>query len=155
MKTVHSKWTLTESFWGWVKGAETNQQDATSQDELEKVRQRILMALLRAGVSGNSSLVDRVIKAPELLDLWYLRSDVMRTLAQQQDEAFATRIITEISRFFEGLLPAGLANACFFSPHSLARGKAASLQTITVCRESIAQMAMRLSTAPSQGHQAG
>ena len=148
MKTGHSKWALTESFWGWVKRAELGGKGAVTTAQLETVRQRILMALLRGGVSGHSRTIQRVIEAPKLLDLWYLRSEVMGTLSHQQGEAVASRMMAEISRFFTGLLPPGLAKACFFvartdtSGTSNNSGNAARMPIRAAPSESILQVAM-------------
>lgn len=153
MEASNSKSSLTESFWGRVGSADQDMEGAAYEAQVEAVRQRILMALLRAGLSGNSTLVERIIKAPELLDLWYLRSDVMYTLAMQQGETEAGHRLAEISRFFVGLLPPGLANACIFSSRRRDTSQNKAPAKTRPAAESITLVAMRHASAMRMGLQ--
>ena len=154
MGTGHSNLALTESFWGRVKSEDPGLGGMVYEEQVEAVRQRILGALLRAGLSGHSKLIERVILAPELMDLWYLRSDVMHTISQQQGEAEAGRRLAEISRFFIGMLPPGLSHACFYKSRDASNANVQPIRVKLPAPESIMLVAMRHASALHAGLQA-
>jgi len=62
-----------------------------------------------ADVATSSQLVKmrtRILHAPDLQALWYLRADMMTLLAEALGEAVATKRLAAVTKLFDGLLPA-------------------------------------------------
>lgn len=72
-----------------------------------EVRQAMLDCLARL-VEGHrgTRLWARVLYAPDVQSLWYLRADLMTLLAESQGESEAQEQIATITALFNGLLPA-------------------------------------------------
>lgn len=74
---------------------------------LKDARQAMLDCL--AGVSDNEEVTriwSRVVYAPDVQALWYLRSDLMTLLAGQLGEADARARIHNVTKLFSSMLPA-------------------------------------------------
>ncbi|MEO6017711.1 MAG: hypothetical protein ABIP46_10670 [Polaromonas sp.] len=77
-------------------------QDADRQ--MEKVR-AIMLVHLGPGRPMTSSLCRRIQYANDIQGLWYLRSDLMTTLAAAHGETMARMEMTDITSAFAGALP--------------------------------------------------
>jgi hypothetical protein len=78
--------------------------------QLEDIRQTMLDTLDHAGWNTYSYLEHRIMFASSLMDLWFLRSDLMHAISNVLGESVAAQTIREISAMFDGLLPKGLAS---------------------------------------------
>lgn len=77
---------------------------------LEDIRQAMLDALDDDGCDQYSYLANQIFFGHELLDLWYLRSDVMNAIAAMHGEALARQKIRLITAMFDGLLPKSMVS---------------------------------------------
>ena len=81
--------------------------DPVPNERLQDIRQSMLDCLTLLNHSTQTShTVARVIRAPDLQALWYLRADVMTLLASLVGEAQASAQLRPITNMFVGLLPA-------------------------------------------------
>ena len=78
-------------------------------DAIGDIQEAMLDALGQAGTKGFPAVARRIMYAPDLQALWYLRGDLMAALAALHGEASARHIIEDISGQFHGLLPRGMA----------------------------------------------
>lgn len=76
---------------------------------LDLIRQAMLDAIGPSGASTFPVVQLRVSYANDIQDLWYLRGDLMATLANLYGETLARAKLTQISEMFKGLLPSGLS----------------------------------------------
>ena len=72
--------------------------------QMEDVRE-IMLSHLGLGRAMTSSLCRRIQYANDIQGLWYLRSDLMTTLAAAHGETMARLEMTDITSAFEGALP--------------------------------------------------
>lgn len=72
---------------------------------IEDIRQAMLDSLGQEGCSHYPHIERRVLFAPDLQGLWYLRSDIMVAVSSLQGEMIASQRVRQITRMFEGLLP--------------------------------------------------
>lgn len=80
--------------------------DLSSESRIKEIRQAMLDSFAGLGESDEIARVwGRVLYAPDIQALWYLRSDVMTLLAGLRGESVAGARITTISAMFNGLLP--------------------------------------------------
>jgi len=86
------------------------QDDSQPAFELEDIRQSMLDTLDHAGWNTYSYLEHRIMFASGLMDLWFLRSDLMHAISNVLGESVAAQTIREISGMFDGLLPKGLSS---------------------------------------------
>ncbi len=77
---------------------------------IEDIRQAMLDSLGDEGCASFPHIERRVLFAPDLQGLWYLRSDVMVAISSLQGEGAASQKISRITRMFEGLLPRGMVS---------------------------------------------
>jgi hypothetical protein len=77
-------------------------------DRIEGVRDCMLDLLATPGINYTPALLRRVTYAQDLEALWYLRSDLMMTLAAAQGESAAHAQMSRVNSMFGGMLPAGL-----------------------------------------------
>lgn len=80
--------------------------DPNPDGRVQDIRQAMVdcLALLKAS-EQNSLLLARVIRAPDIQALWYLRADIMTLLAGLLGEAQARTRLLPITNMFVGLLP--------------------------------------------------
>lgn len=73
---------------------------------LDDIRQAMLNGLDGVPVSHQLTKVSaRILYAPDVQSLWYLRGDVMTLLAEALGESVASARLATISTLFVGLLP--------------------------------------------------
>lgn len=77
---------------------------------IEDIRQAMLDSLGDEGCTCYPHIERRVLFAPDLQGLWYLRSDIMVVLSSLQGEMIASQRIRQITRMFEGLLPGSMVS---------------------------------------------
>lgn len=75
---------------------------------IEDIRQAMLDSLGDEGCTNFPHIERRVLFAPDLQGLWYLRADVMVAISSLQGEGAANQKIRLITGMFEGLLPKGM-----------------------------------------------
>lgn len=75
---------------------------------IEDIRQAMLDSLGDEGCTSYPQIERRVLFAPDLQGLWYLRTDIMVAISSLQGEGVANQKIRLITRMFEGLLPKGM-----------------------------------------------
>jgi hypothetical protein len=78
--------------------------------KLEDIRQSMLDTLDHDGWYTYSYLEHRVLFASGLMELWFLRSDLMHAISSLHGEMVAAKKMRAISGMFDGLLPKGLAS---------------------------------------------
>lgn len=79
----------------------------SSESRVKDVRQAMLDCLSGLGESHQVARVwARVLYAPDIQALWYLRSDIMTLLASLLGESTAHACLLTITPMFNGLLPA-------------------------------------------------
>ncbi|MBX9870390.1 MAG: hypothetical protein K2X75_00190 [Burkholderiaceae bacterium] len=84
--------------------------DENSSFRIEDIRQAMLDSLGEEGCSSYPHIERRVLFAPDLQGLWYLRADMMVALSSLQGERVASQKIRQITHMFEGLLPRGMVS---------------------------------------------
>ena len=77
---------------------------------IEDIRQAMLDSLGDEGCSSFPQIERRVLFAPDLQGLWYLRADMMVALSSLQGERVASQKIRHLTQMFEGLLPKGMVS---------------------------------------------
>lgn len=77
---------------------------------IEDIRQAMLDSLGDEGCANYPHIERRVLFAPDLHGLWYLRTDIMVAISSLQGEVVASQRIRQITRMFEGLLPRGMVS---------------------------------------------
>jgi hypothetical protein len=99
------KFSLSESFLGWLMGEDKATLDASEEARVIEVRLRIIKTLKQRGLAEGAPLLCRVARAPALEDLWYLRPDIMQALSSLHGERQAYGIIARhITPLFAGSL---------------------------------------------------
>ena len=114
------KFSLSESFLGWLMGEDKCTNDLTQEARVIEVRLRIIQTLKQRGLAEGAALLSRVARAPTMEDLWYLRPDIMQALSSLHGETQAHSIMAcHITPLFKGSLSTQL-----FKQHSVrgARG---------------------------------
>jgi hypothetical protein len=108
-KTEKMRWVKTtlSSVWGIV-GQRNVPNEIELADRTEGIRDSMLDLLAEPGIHYTPALLRRVTYAQDLEALWYLRSDLMMTVAAAHGEASAQAHMQRISNMFDGLLPQGL-----------------------------------------------
>lgn len=77
---------------------------------IEDIRQAMLDSLGEDGCANYPHIERRVLFAPDLQGLWYLRSDVMVAISSLRGELVASQRIRQITGMFEGHLPKGMVS---------------------------------------------
>jgi hypothetical protein len=72
---------------------------------LEEVRKAMLESLVGLAGSDVARMSMRLRYAGDIEALWYLRSDLLSTLAPLRGEAGARSVVDRITRLFHGRLP--------------------------------------------------
>lgn len=83
---------------------------ADTAGRIEHIRQAMLSALGDADDNDLLQTANKVRYASDAQGLWYLRGELMETLANLHGEVSARRDIEQVSALFAGLLPRGLAS---------------------------------------------
>ena len=78
-------------------------------DAIADIQDIMLEALGEAGAKTFPKVARRIMYAPDLQALWYLRGDLMAALADLHDEVHARQTIQDISSQFHGLVPRGMS----------------------------------------------
>jgi hypothetical protein len=77
---------------------------------IEDIRQAMLDSLGDDGCANYPHIERRVLFAPDLQGLWYLRTDMMVAISSLRGEVVASQRIRQITSMFEGLLPRGMVS---------------------------------------------
>lgn len=81
--------------------------DGRQVQQLELIRSAMLLCL--EADAAEASLLERKIRtAKDVQVLWYLRADLMATLAGQSSESAARAKMEHVTRLFQGMLPRSL-----------------------------------------------
>lgn len=83
-------------------------EDSRAMVRIEDIRQAMLDSLGDEGCTSYPHIERRVLFAPDLQGLWYLRADIMVAISSLQGEGVASQKIRIITSMFEGLLPRGM-----------------------------------------------
>ena len=83
---------------------------STLENGTEDVREAMLDALGDDAPKQFPQITRRIRYASDIQSLWYLRGDLMATLATMNGEMAAREKIASISHMFQGLLPNGLSS---------------------------------------------
>jgi hypothetical protein len=83
----------------------SSEQDRSIESRQEDIRQAMIKALEHKDWHDHSNLGDRIMFAEELMDLWFLRSELMQVVSSRYGELMAHRALHAISDMFDGLLP--------------------------------------------------
>lgn len=104
--------TLTSVFGSLLQGlrpAAPETPDVPAPERVHLIRHAMLDALAGAGDERSTSLARRIRLSDDLQQLWYLRPELMATLATAHGEAVARRTLSSITDLFSGGLPQGLS----------------------------------------------
>lgn len=82
--------------------------EADATVRIEDIRQAMLDSLGEEACASHPHIERRVLFAPDLQGLWYLRADIMVAISSVQGECVANQKIRLITGMFEGLLPKGM-----------------------------------------------
>jgi hypothetical protein len=85
-------------------------EDGRGTFRIEDIRQAMLDSLGEDGCANYPHIERRVLFAPDLQGLWYLRSDIMVAVSSLRGEVTASQRIRQITGMFEGLLPQGMVS---------------------------------------------
>jgi hypothetical protein len=97
------KFSLSESFLGWLMGEDKSTQNLAKEARVIEVRLRVIQTLKQRGLAQGAPLLHRVAQAPGMEDLWYLRPDIMQSLSSLHGETQARSIMTsDITPLFAG-----------------------------------------------------
>ena len=97
---------LKESIFGLL-GANPTPSDSALHEGTEDIRESMLEALGESGPQQFPHVVRRIRYADDIQALWYLRGDLMASLASLYGEVEARRRVVKITEQFRGLLPRG------------------------------------------------
>jgi hypothetical protein len=75
---------------------------------IDNIRFAMIHGLGEQGTAPYQSIKLRVTYANDLMDLWYLRGDLMAAIAALHGEPVARKRLEHISAMFHGLVPKGL-----------------------------------------------
>lgn len=93
-----------DSFWS-IFGFESRD---PSSAVLERVRSAMLQVLDAHGAGDQFQLDVKICDAKDIATLWYLRPELMHTIAASEGEAAAGRCIAGITELFQGHQPGGV-----------------------------------------------
>ena len=109
MWSPKNKFSLSESFLGWLMGEDPSTANASEEARVMEVRLRIIKTLKQRGLADGTALLRQVARAPALEDLWYLRPDIMQALSALDGETRASSTMTRhITPLFVGSMSAQL-----------------------------------------------
>jgi hypothetical protein len=104
---------------GWFKGSIRSSiygllgnpvapSDSMMETGTEDIREAMLGLLGESGTKQFANVTRRIRYANDIQALWYLRGDLMASLAATQGEMAARQQVQQITRMFDGLLPGSL-----------------------------------------------
>ena len=100
---------LKNSFYGLL-GASVEPTDSALESGSEDIRELMLVSLGEDGWRRFPQLTRRIRYAGDIQALWYLRGELMGTLASVHGEVRAREKIASITAQFKGLLPDGMVS---------------------------------------------
>ena len=98
---------LKNSIYGLL-GASIEPTDSVMENGTEDIREAMLATLGESGWRQFPQLTRRVRYASDIQSLWYLRGELMGTLASIHGESVAREKVSSITAQFQGLLPGGM-----------------------------------------------
>lgn len=99
---------LRDSIYSWL-GTDLSPDQETSDERLEEIRSRMLVAVQCANDPvEHAHLRQKIYFAADTTALWYLRADLMKVLSACHGERIARQKIAMLSNRFHGVLPRGL-----------------------------------------------
>jgi hypothetical protein len=99
--------TLRNSIYGLL-GNPPAPSESILESGVEDIREAMLALLAEAGGKQFANVTRRVRYANDIEALWYLRGDVLASLAAAQGEAAAREKVQRVTQMFRGLLPGSL-----------------------------------------------
>ena len=100
---------LRSSIYGLL-GHSVQPTDSILENGLEDIREAMLALLGDSAPKEFPQITRRIRYASDIQALWYLRGDLMATLAAVHGERAARKKVAAITTQFEGLLPNGLSS---------------------------------------------
>lgn len=91
-------------------GHSTAPSESKLENSTEDIREAMLALLGDDGPQRFPQLTRRLRYANDIQALWYLRGDLMATLASAHGESMAREQVRGITGMFEGMLPSGLSS---------------------------------------------
>jgi hypothetical protein len=104
------KSTIRNSVYGLLAGQPANPSESTLENGTEDIREAMLNLLGDTGPKNYPQLTRRIRYAADIQALWYLRGDLMATLATTDGESVARSKVQAITEMFHGLLPGSLTS---------------------------------------------
>ena len=98
------------SITGLLGGRPKAPSESILENGIEDIRDSMLFALGDDSAKQFPQVTRRIRYANDVHALWYLRGDLMGTLASMHGETIARRKMASISAQFQGLLPGSLAS---------------------------------------------
>ena len=96
-----------QSLFGLLGGSQRSSRDLD--DAIGQIQESMLDALGQAGARTFPTVSRRIMYAPDLQALWYLRGDLMAALSALHGEVHAHETVRQISGQFHGMLPRGMS----------------------------------------------
>jgi hypothetical protein len=96
-----AKTSLRNSFFGWL----VHDAPPASSARIETIRTAMLEALEQSSSAGHVALERRILFATDIGALWYVRPDLMNTVAAHIGEARARERLAAITTLFDGMVP--------------------------------------------------
>ena len=103
------KGTLRQSIYGLL-GNPLDPSESVLDSGTEDIREAMLALLTEAGGRQFANVTRRVRYANDVQALWYLRGDLLATLATVHGEMGARQKVQRVTRMFQGLLPVSLTS---------------------------------------------
>ncbi len=100
---------LRSSIYGFL-GNPAPPSESTLESGTEEIRELMLAALGEGGAKNFPQITRRLRYANDIQALWYLRGDLMASLASMHGEMAAREKIATITAQFKGLMPNTLAS---------------------------------------------
>jgi len=91
---------------GWRPARDRTERRLPTRDHLERVRAAMLHALAGAADERATTLARRIRISSDVQQLWYLRPELMATLASAHGEASASDTLARITSLFGSAAPA-------------------------------------------------
>jgi hypothetical protein len=82
--------------------------DSVLETGMEDIREAMLALLEQTGSKQFANVIRRVRYANDIQGLWYLRGDLMASLAAVEGEMAAREKVQKITKMFQGLVPGSL-----------------------------------------------
>jgi hypothetical protein len=105
MNYSDDKTSFAESLCSWLMGQDKTEASMASVEHTMHVRQKIIETLESIGLTDHAPLMFKVVNAPGLSGLWYLRPEIMQALSKRLGEANAHGVMAGVNTLFAGKLP--------------------------------------------------